>query len=67
MAYLKIVSNKPKKEMKSYKFYPETVEKLEKISKQQGKSMTTVLEFLINNFDNLTLKDECDCKKTNVR
>lgn len=67
MAYLKIVSNKPKKVAKTYKFYPDTIDNLEKISKRQGKSMTTVLEFLINNFDKLALKDECDCKKTNVR
>lgn len=67
MAYLKVVSEKPNKVAKTYKFYPETIKKLEKISKQQNKSMTTVLEFLINNFDNLVLKDDCDCKKTNVR
>jgi len=67
MAYLKIVSNKPKKKMVSYKFYPKTIEQLEKISKQQGKSMTTVLEYLIDNFDKLVLKDDCDCRKTNVK
>lgn len=67
MAYLKIVSNKPKKKMVSYKFYPKTIERLEKISKQQNKSMTTVLEYLIDNFDNLVLKDDCDCRKTNVK
>ena len=67
MAYLKIVSNKPKKVAKTYKFYPDTIDNLEKISKRQNKSMTTVLEFLINNFDKLTIKDDCDCKKTNVR
>lgn len=67
MAYLKIVSNKPKKEMKCYKFHPDTIEKLQNIAKQQEKSMTTVLEFLINNFDNLVLKEDCECKKTNIR
>jgi hypothetical protein len=66
MSYLKVVSvDKPKKIPKTYKFYPETIKKLEKISKQQGESMTTVIEYLVNNFDNLELKKEY--KKTNVK
>lgn len=67
MAYLKVVSKKPNKVSKTYKFYPETIAKLEKISKQQNKSMTTVLEFLIDNFDNLELKEENNYKRTNIK
>lgn len=41
----------------SYKFYPNTIKKLKDISKSQGKPMTSVLEFLIHNFDDLRFKD----------
>jgi len=63
---LKVIKpERVKKVAKTYKFYPETIEKLEDIAKSQGKNMTTVLEFLINNFDNLELKE--DNYKTNVK
>lgn len=65
---LKVIkTTRVKKVAKTYTFYPETIKKLEEISKKQGKSMSTVLEYLINNFDNLELKEKNNYKKTNVK
>ena len=54
---LKIVERE-KRIPRTYKFLPRTINKLKEISSSQGKSMTTILEYLIDNFEDLTLKDE---------